>query len=147
MVSEFKQGRWIGLQWMIPWLVLLVLQEMRQQMLRDIKVLSEAQQVPGLLSSLGAYLVPQRDQVRVCGTGRGHATACKAHCGKQPGWVWPVWTDDVAHTSPSLMVVHGSHDRHGSAKGVQCTVPPRRPTCAHMQCPTAAAQEVLRCCR
>lgn len=34
-------------------------------MLRDIKILSDAQDVPGLLSFLGAYLVPDRDQVRV----------------------------------------------------------------------------------
>jgi hypothetical protein len=36
---------------------------MRQQMLRDIKILSDAQDVPGLLSFLGAYLVPDREQV------------------------------------------------------------------------------------
>lgn len=40
-----------------------VVQEMRQQMLRDIKILSDAQDVPGLLSFLGAYLVPDREQV------------------------------------------------------------------------------------
>jgi serine/threonine protein kinase len=44
--------------------VLWLLQEMRQQMLRDIKILSDAQDVPGLLSFLGAYLVQDRDQVR-----------------------------------------------------------------------------------
>lgn len=33
-------------------------------MLRDIKILSDAQDVPGLLSFLGAYLVPGRDQVQ-----------------------------------------------------------------------------------
>lgn len=41
-----------------------LLQEMRQQMLRDIKILSEGHDVPGLLSFLGAYLVPEREQVR-----------------------------------------------------------------------------------
>lgn len=41
----------------------LVVQELRQQMLRDIKILSDAQAVPGLLLFLGAYLVPDRDQV------------------------------------------------------------------------------------
>lgn len=40
------------------------LQELRQQMLRDIKILSDAQDVPGLLSFLGAYLIHDRDQVR-----------------------------------------------------------------------------------
>jgi hypothetical protein len=40
-----------------------VLQELRQQMLRDIKILSDAQDVPGRLSFLGAYLVHDRDQV------------------------------------------------------------------------------------
>jgi hypothetical protein len=34
-------------------------------MLRDIKILSDAQDVPGLLSFLGAYLVQDRDQVGV----------------------------------------------------------------------------------
>eukprot|EP00775_Hariotina_reticulata_P010657 gene10657-10816_t len=37
--------------------------EQRQQMLRDIKILSDAQAVPGLLSFLGAYLVPKKEQV------------------------------------------------------------------------------------
>jgi hypothetical protein len=37
---------------------------MRQQMLRDIKILSEGHDVPGLLSFLGAYLVPEREQVQ-----------------------------------------------------------------------------------
>jgi hypothetical protein len=32
-------------------------------MLRDIKILSDAQNIPGLLSFLGAYVVPGRDQV------------------------------------------------------------------------------------
>lgn len=32
-------------------------------MLRDIKILSDAQDVPGLLSFLGAYLIHDRDQV------------------------------------------------------------------------------------
>jgi len=41
-------------------------QEQRQQMLRDIKILSDAQAVPGLLSFLGAYLVPKKEQVCVC---------------------------------------------------------------------------------
>lgn len=47
-----------------------LLQEMRQQMLRDIKILSDAQDVPGLLSFLGAYLVQDRDQVK------GACTCC-----------------------------------------------------------------------
>jgi transketolase N-terminal domain/subunit len=46
-------------------LLLHFLQEMRQQMLRDIKILSEGHDVPGLLSFLGAYLVPEREQVRL----------------------------------------------------------------------------------
>lgn len=50
--------------------VLWLLQEMRQQMLRDIKILSDAQDVPGLLSFLGAYLVQDRDQVK------GACTCC-----------------------------------------------------------------------
>jgi hypothetical protein len=32
-------------------------------MLRDIKILAEGHDVPGLLSFLGAYLVPEREQV------------------------------------------------------------------------------------
>jgi hypothetical protein len=36
---------------------------MRQQLLRDIKILSDAQDIPGLLSFLGAYVMPGRDQV------------------------------------------------------------------------------------
>ncbi|WIA39746.1 hypothetical protein OEZ86_005805 [Tetradesmus obliquus] len=39
--------------------------EMRQQMLRDIKILSEGHDVPGLLSFLGAYLVPEREQIAI----------------------------------------------------------------------------------
>lgn len=50
-----------------------VLQEMRQQMLRDIKILSDAQDVLGLLSFLGAYLVPDREQV---GLPAGRTRSC-----------------------------------------------------------------------
>lgn len=47
------------------WNVCHLLQEMRQQMLRDIKILSDAQAVPGLLSFMGAYLIPDKEQVTV----------------------------------------------------------------------------------
>lgn len=42
-----------------------VVQEVRQQMLRDIKILSDAQQMTGLISFCGAYFIPKTDQV--CG--------------------------------------------------------------------------------
>lgn len=38
-------------------------------MLRDIKILCDAQDVPGLLSFLGAYLVQDREQVSLEGGG------------------------------------------------------------------------------
>ncbi len=36
---------------------------MRQQVLRDIKILADAHEVPGLLSFLGAYFEPAKQQV------------------------------------------------------------------------------------
>jgi hypothetical protein len=60
---------------------------MRQQMLRDIKILSEAHDVPGLLSFLGAYLVPEREQV-----GRQEAAA---------------HIIEVEHTTKETYTVHG----------------------------------------
>ncbi|KAF8058924.1 MKK3 [Scenedesmus sp. PABB004] len=40
-------------------------EEVRQQMLRDVKVLADADDVPGLIRFLGAYVVPARDQMAV----------------------------------------------------------------------------------
>eukprot|EP00878_Enallax_costatus_P018731 GHUV01019736.1.p1 GENE.GHUV01019736.1~~GHUV01019736.1.p1 ORF type:complete len:354 (+),score=114.64 GHUV01019736.1:326-1387(+) len=39
--------------------------EIRQQMLRDIKILADAKQVPGLINFFGAYFIPKTDQMAI----------------------------------------------------------------------------------